>query len=185
MDKVIEAVRQLLSSAVANPSSPLYFNAASPSSTPNGIRAVYWGDPVRIPESNCPALIVHPNTTRPTRRGTRYDQKVHGFDARLVYNAKQYLGQQGTDPNKVFSLEDAIKKTEQVDIAFRTGSLTIVGIVQSNPTLPYVSVPAGFPPNASQDAQWLSTSYVFNSNRGFPTFEVVSTFEATVVGDRA
>jgi len=182
MDKVIEAVRQLLVSTVANASSPLYF--LNPTATPTGVKAVYWGDPVKIPESNFPALIVMPLRTRPLRRGTRYDQKTHEFDVRLVYNAKMYMGQAGTDPNKVFSLADAIQKTEAVDAQFRTKVLSVVGVVQSNPSLPYVNVPAGYPAVACQDAQWLDTNYVFNSARGFPTFEVVSRFEATVIGDR-
>lgn len=80
MQKAIAALKQVLENTVANSLSPLH-----------DVKIVFFGDPVLIPESNLPALIVHPLNSQYLMRGSRYDQKTHNIMVSLVYNQKQYF----------------------------------------------------------------------------------------------
>jgi hypothetical protein len=173
MNNVIEAVVQLLTAAKANGSSPL-----------NTVKSIWWGDPVMIGESDQPALVVHPVSTEYARRGTQYDQKRHTVEIRLVYNVKTFVGRSASNPYKVFSVADAIDKVELLVSQSGTSVLSVCGVIQSNPTLPYTPE-GGDPTVAAQDARVTRVNYVFNSARGFPTFEIIVTMEATVIGDRS
>lgn len=81
MKNAMEAVRQLLEKSAQVSGSPLA-----------DIRRFYFGDPIKIPQSSLPALIVHPIATGWEQRGSQYDMKTHTIEVRLVYNVKQYLG---------------------------------------------------------------------------------------------
>jgi hypothetical protein len=180
MQNIIEAVVQLLRSNIEQTSAPL-----------SNVKCVYWGDPVSIPLSNSPALIVHPLVTDYKRRGTRYDEKIHQIEIRLVYNIKQYVtaGTSTDDPFKVFSVEEAIKAIEQTDgTTMGTQEDSLCGLIQAHPALtfkPRFALDSALPQVASADAKVLNVNYVFNSARGFPTFEIIVKVQVIAIGDRA
>lgn len=63
-----------------------------------------------------------------------------------------------------------------------TAALSVCGTIQGNTSLPYSD--GGVTRNAAELAQIQSVNYSFSENRGFPTFEVVTTVSARVIGDR-
>ena len=80
MKNVILAIKELLEASVADNDSPL-----------SDIKKVFFGDPMIIPESDLPAIAIQPVSTDYVMRGSRYDQKQHTVEIRLVYNQKQYF----------------------------------------------------------------------------------------------
>ena len=181
MNRILEAIKQLLEATVANPSSPLYYDA---NDYKNGIRAVYFGDPLQIPMSSHPALVVHPIGTTYEKRGSRYDQKVHSVEIRLVDNAANYLATTPADGLKVPSVErfgDMIEKSASDQ---ETSSVSICGLIQNNPNLPYVNAESKEQETAAIDSRVRSVQYVFNSARGYPTFEAIILVEVIAQGDR-
>lgn len=182
MNKVIEAITQILEAAVANASSPLYYHA---SSSPTGVRSVYFGDPIQIPESNHPALVVHPVSTDYVKRGSRYDQKVITVEVKLVDNVKHYLATTPSDSQRVSSVERFGNMIEKVDTSQKTNVLSVCGLIQNNPKLPYTDPDTAAAATASQDAQVRRVDYVFNSARGYPTFEAIVLIDVVTQGDRS
>ena len=81
MDKVLSAIKQLLEISVNQTWSPLA-----------AIKRVYFGDPISIPLSSMPALIVRPKSTNVEPRGSRYDSKKYNIEIVLVYNQSTYYG---------------------------------------------------------------------------------------------
>ncbi len=82
MNTVILAIKQLLETAKEAAGSPLA-----------DIRRVYYGDPVTVHENILPVIFVQPIRSDYVKRGTRYDQKEHTVELRLVYNAKSFFGE--------------------------------------------------------------------------------------------
>lgn len=246
MQTVVSAIKSLLDASVVTSGSPL-----------SDIKKVFFGDPVLIPENDLPAIAVQPVSTEYEMRGSRYDQKLHTIEIRLVYNAKQYFGKSiwsgqaitagafssgsinftstahglsagdnvivsGITPeafnwtfkvasvsdsdhfavsklvdpwiyvsgwsvskatvDKVFAVEDAIQKVELTNVDHSTAALSVCGTIQSNSSLPYSD--GAMTRNAAEIAKIRSVNYSFSENRWFPTFEVVTTVEAKVIGDR-
>lgn len=79
MDKVMRAIKQLLEASVNQMWSPL-----------SDIKKVYYGDPITVALSDCPALIVRPKSTEYDPRGNQYDQKKYNIEVVLVYNQSSY-----------------------------------------------------------------------------------------------
>lgn len=79
MEKVLLAAKQLLENSIVQSWSPL-----------STIKRVYFGDPIMIPLSSLPALIVRPKSTQYTPRWSQYDQKQYNFEILLVYNQSSY-----------------------------------------------------------------------------------------------
>jgi len=167
MDKVIQAIYELMTSASGQSSQPL-----------SGINVYYW-DPVQIPEQSLPALTIQPISTDYILRGSEYDEKIHTVEIRLVYNQKDFYKTTPTLYNKVYAVQDVIEKTEKTDNSYETINYTISWVIQRNMTLPYT-----WWYNACQQAKITNISYLFNDSRGFPSYEVVTTVEATVIGNR-
>lgn len=247
MKNAITAIQQIFKNVVSNASSPLY-----------GVKKVFFGDPVNIPETDLPALAIQPISTNYNQRGSRYDQKNYSIEIRLIYNQRQYfwkemgtpkaisagsfsgwvvtftvtghgltagstIAVEGCSPNKydwtyfvknvidansfrvdktndpgtfvsgwvvkqsnpekVFSIEDAINKVEAVDDNRATAELTVCGTIEKNPSLPFVDA-NGITRNAADLSKVVSVNYSFTESRWFPTFEVVTTIEVIAVGDR-
>lgn len=84
--------------------------------------------------------------------------------------------------DKVFAIEDSINKIEQVWLNHETAWLTVCGTIQKNSWLPLTD--ANGTKKTAEIAKVESVSYSFSQDRGFPTFEVVTTVSATVIGDR-
>lgn len=246
MKNVILAIKELLEASVAESGSPL-----------SDIKKVFFGDPMIIPESDLPAIAIQPVSTDYVMRGSRYDQKQHTVEIRLVYNQKQYFWRnlatgvaisaasfsvnemnftatahwlavddsivitnvlpvwynwtylvtevadantftvaKTIDPwifatggivqkatnDKVFAIEDAISKVESVNVDHSTAELSVCGTIQGNSSLPYTD--GAVTRNAAEIAQIRSVSYTLSENRWFPSFEVVATVVALVIGDR-
>ena len=65
--------------------------------------------------------------------------------------------------DKVFAIEDAIKKVEEMNSDHSTAALSVCGTIQSNPSLPYsdgVNIL-----NAAEIAQVKNVNYSFSENR--------------------
>lgn len=171
MQKILEAIRQIIASAVATNGSPL-----------NGIKSVYFGDPISIPESSQPALIVHPVSTVIEKRGSRYDRKKHLVEVRLVDNIKNYEKTSPDDAKKVTGVENAVKRMEDT-IDMETSIYSVCGLIQTNPKLMF-KAEDDTTQYAAMDANVTRVDYTFNVSRGFPTFEVIVQVEAIAQGDR-
>jgi len=168
MHEPITAIQEILKTAVADDDSPLYW-----------IKKVYYGDPVIIPESSMPALCVVPIDDEYTRRWSRYDQKEHTIEIRLVYNQKSYFGksQSDPDPEKVFVVEDALLKIGKVS-SHSTDALTVCWLIQKNPRLTYTWW------DAAEDSRVLRVTYGLTEMRWYNTYEAIVRVIVTVLGDR-
>lgn len=170
MDIVITAIKELLESSVSQTSSPL-----------NDIKRVFYWDPITIPQSNLPALCIQPIWTEYILRGSRYDQKKHTIEIRLIYNTKSYFSENPAI-DKVEAVEDAIKKVEEWNLSHETANYTVCGTIQKNTTLPYTY--SSTIKNACELARVKSVNYTFSDARGFPTYEVITIVEADVIWNR-
>ncbi len=185
MDKVIEAFVERIRALAANPASPLYYNVASPSATPHGIRAVFFGDPDQIPLSDLPAVVIQPDETSYPAGYSRMDKKQHKVEVRIVDNLRNYSESVNQDARKVQSLYTMVQQMEGTDNNQQTLGTTIAGQIRGNIIMPYsTSLPTGAG-NAAILVEGPIIQYRFNISRGFPTFEVIGTFTVTSQGDRA
>ncbi|MEE9117844.1 MAG: hypothetical protein V3U02_04515 [Calditrichia bacterium] len=172
MNNCILAIEQIINNAIKAVDSPL-----------KGVKAVYYGDPKIIPQVNFPAITIQPKGTTYAHRGSRYDQKTHNIEIRLVYNAKSFFDKNPTKPNKVFALEDAISRVEGLVTGSKeTSDNTIAGLIRKNPSLPLTT--NGSTKNTAEFATTTDVVYVENVARSFPTFEVIVTINVVVVADR-
>ena len=179
MDKVLTAIRALVTTLVADAASPLYFHATT---AKGGIKRVYRGDPAQIPHAEFPCVVVRPVSSSWVKRMTRYDRKEHLVEVIVVMNFNTYKDTDPDDAGVVLAIQTAHDMMESTDTAQKTSAKTIVGVLEANPTLPYSSSGTKY---AAVDLVPVSVDYVFNSSRGFPTFEVIALFRVTLQGDRA
>ncbi len=171
MEKSINAIKSLLETSISQAEQPL-----------SDVKKVFFGDPMIIPESDMPALTIQPMGTRYNSRGNQYDEKTCTVDIRLVYNAKAYFGQSGIQNDKVFAVEDAIRKVEMMNADHETAQYTVCGTIQKNHNLPYED---GTTTRYACDlAQVTDVQYKLNTERGFPTYEVIVTVKIRIIGDR-
>ena len=166
MDKIILAIQQLLETAVAVTSSPI-----------ENIKRVFYGDPKTIASDDLPALAIQPIGTEYIQRGSRYDEKNHTVEVRLVYNAKDFFKTNPTEVNKVYAVQKSIQQIEESN-SQETLSNTVCGVIQKNSTLPLNGA------NTATLAKVQTVDYTFSNSRGFPTYEVIVTVNATAIGDR-
>lgn len=160
------ALQEMLKDASLNVSSPLFW-----------IKKVYFGDPVLIPASSLPALTISPKEDIFDRRGSRYDQKNHKIEIRLVYNQRDFFGAEWSDEEKVAIVADCLAKIGEVT-DHSTDALTVCWLVQNNPSLSY----SGW--YASEDCNVVSVTYWLTSERWFATYEAVVEVMVKVIGDR-
>lgn len=179
MDKVLTAIREIITALVADSASPLYYNA---STAPKGIKRVFWGDPAQIPRNEFPCVVIRPVGSTWPKRGTAYDQKNHRVEVIIVANLDTYKDTAPSDPGALTSLQTMIDMMEKTNTAQSTSSKSIVGALSARLTLPYTSSGTKY---AAIDLKPESVDYVFNVSRGFPTFEVIALFSVTSQGDRA
>lgn len=183
MNRIIEAIKQIIEAAVANSSSPLYFHATT---APQGVKIVYFGDPIQIPESCHPAICVQPADTNYEKQGSRYDTKTHLIEIRLVDNIKNYLATSpSNNAKKVMSVYTFAQMMEKSDANQKVNALSICGLMQNNQTLPYLDPEnSDAAATAARGVAVRSVNYVFNTARGYPTYEAICTVEVTSIGDR-
>ena len=75
---VILAIKQLLDTA----------RQAATTNPLKEIKAVYYGDPVVIPQSNLPCLCIIPGTAQTVPRGSRYDSRTGEVRIKVVFTVK-------------------------------------------------------------------------------------------------
>lgn len=191
MDLILLALKELYEKAISETGSPI-----------GDIKAVYNGEPSKIPESDCPALILKPIGTRyrpggPGGSGSQVDVRDVAFQAILVLPRKRFYASsydvpaaesvetapgniREGDARKVYVEAKAAEMTEDMDSAQRAGENSIVGVVQNNPTLPYSGG------TASSNALIEGVEYDTRPTapRGFSSYEVTVTGRATVRGNR-
>lgn len=100
MDKILSAIKQLLEAA----------RLVSWSKLAN-IKRVYYGDPITVPLSSLPALIVRPRTSTFILRWSRYDEKQESVEIVLVYNQSQYYNSFKGSP---VAISNAVRATSTV-----------------------------------------------------------------------
>ena len=179
MDKILDAIREIITGLTTDSDSPLYYNSTTAKA---GIKRVYRGDPAQIAHSEFPCIVVRPVSSKWVKRMTRYDRKEHLVEVIIVANMNTYKNVDPDDSAIVLAVQAANEMMEETDSAQGTGAKTIVGALSKNPTLPYTN---GGTKYAAIDLIPESINYVFNSSRGFPTYEVIALFRVTSQGDRA
>ena len=179
MDKILDAIREIITGLAADATSPLYYNATTHK---KGIKRVYRGDPAQIAHTEFPCIVVRPVSSRWVKRMTRYDRKEHLVEVIIVANMNTYKDVDPDDSAVVLAVQAANDMMEETDNAQSTDAKTIIGALSKNSTLPYTD---GGTKYAAVDLSPESVDYVFNSSRGFPTYEVIALFRVTSQGDRA
>lgn len=185
MNKVLTAIVELITALVADTLSPLYFDGVqlpSVTTTPHGVRRVYFGDPQSIAADDFPAVAVRPVGTKILSEGTRSDTKEHLVEVIIIENLRNYSETTPSDPSKVQSLVTMMEMMEKADTSQNTSGKSIVGKLLANTNLPYTESGTKY---AATRVQLMSVDYVFNTSRGFPTFEVIALFRVLSIGDRA
>lgn len=183
MNKVLTAIVELITALLSDSDSPLYY--VDLATTPHGVRSVFFGDPQQIETDSFPAVAVRPVSSRITSEGTKTDQKEHMVEVVLIDNLRNYSADSidtAIDPNKVQYLVTMMDMMESADANQQTSGHSIVGKLLANTRLPYTDSGTKY---ASVRVQLESVDYVFNTSRGFPTFEVIALFRVTSRGDRA
>ena len=186
MDKVLSAIVEIINSLVSNNESPLYFDGkpVATTDTPHGVRRVFYGDPQQIPSDDFPCISVRPVNSKIVSEGTRTDTWEHVVEVIIIENLRNYSESVPDDPSKVQSLATMMDMMEKTDDNMVKDSTSIVGamITPLNQRLPYQNSGTKY---AAVSVRHDAVDYVFNSSRGFPTFEVVATFTVTAKSDRA
>jgi hypothetical protein len=65
------------------------------------IKKVYFGDPIKIPEDDLPAIAIQPISSDYKLRGSRYDEKTHTVEIRLISNKKYFFTTSQSEPEVV------------------------------------------------------------------------------------
>ena len=165
MKKAIDALKEILQESVETVWSPL-----------ENIKAVYWGDPVNVPLSSLPCIIIRPDSTDFTRRWSRYDQKERTITVIIRFSLKEYFD--STEDFKVNIAEECISMTGDEDSDHQTAPLTVCGTIQNNPSLQYTGW------NAVTDSRVLRVEYAPSTVTWNPLYESIITIALKTVGDR-
>ncbi len=127
-----------------------------------------------------PCVTVNPSGTNYTNRGTRYDQKEHVIEIRLIYNAKDIFNKPydvATEPT-VHAIQEAVKTTEIQNSDLETTAACIIGLIRKNQQLP---------DGGSKTCEGItvnSVAYQRTEERKFPAYEVIIGLTAVQVGNR-
>lgn len=185
MNKVLTAIVELMTALKNDSQSPLYMDTGTPTNTPHGIRRVFFGDPQQIETDSFPAVVVRPVGSRVVQSGTKTDVKEHDVEIVIVDNLRNYVADSidvAIDPAKVQYLVTVMSMMESMDANQQTSGKSVVGKMLANQRLPYTDNGTKY---AAVMVQLQSVDYVFNTSRGFPSFEVIALFRVTSRGDRA
>jgi hypothetical protein len=87
--------------------------------------------------------------------------------------------------DRVMLVMDAMEKVESTldDDPMSVANNTLCGVIQKNTTLPYTN-PDGETFPVAVLSKVVTVDYTFNSDRGYPTFEVIVDIEVLTIGDR-
>jgi hypothetical protein len=92
------------------------------------VKYIYIGDPVLIPTSCLPALILNPIRTDTSKADNVRDKHVHTINVALVIDAKQYLG---ATPDKMIG-SDFLMTTMGGELSGVLDTKTILSIIRKN-----------------------------------------------------
>lgn len=162
MKDIITELQTLYKNAISIPTSPLI-----------NIKKVFFWDPVIIPQSSLPAIAIQPLTTEYVHRWSRYDEKLHTIEVRLIYNAKSYFSETPTW-EKVECVADSIDIMEKTDVNRSTENYTIAWIIENDLTIWWTC----------QNVVLQNVRYSFSAERWFPSYEVVLSLQASVIANR-
>lgn len=138
-----------------------------------GFKAVYYGDPGVIPQSNLPALFVAPIRTRLAGKGTASDEVVYTISIGAVFNQRDAYAQNPWDENSM--TRDLVQTFLASDSEGTLLTDTVVGAMRAE---------------LQADDSVLFTDrfeieYGLSDTRGYASLEGLATFEATIRKTRA
>ena len=169
MEKIIRGILEILEAA----------KTSAESTDPiKGVKSFFFGDPILIPASMLPAIVVAPVAESVSSRGTGLDQADATIKVKLVQNLKDDLGASAVDPENVKLTENAVRIFEQRDENGKIKPVSIIGALRSQPELPY---------QGSASCQWngsFSLEYGFTDSRGYVAFETNLNIIAKTISDR-
>lgn len=169
MEKIIRGILEILEAAKT---------AAEPTDPIKKVKSFFFGDPIIIPASMLPAIVVSPVSENVTARGTGVDQADSTIKIKLIQNLKDDLGASAVDPENVKLTENAVRLFEERDTNGKIKPVSIVGAIRSNPEIPYQGVAT---------CQWngaFSIEYGFTDSRGYVAFETNLNIIAKTISDR-
>lgn len=175
MDKVLTALAELYSTAKRASGSILC-----------DVKSIYEGEPTKLPESDCPALIIQPGGTgyRHDKSGSQYDVRDARVKVTLVLSRKQFYasnyGDDG-DAKKIFVEAKAAQMIEGTDDSQHADVNSVVGVVQNNQRLPY----SGGEASSMALVEQVEYDVTPPRARGFDSYEVTVESIVTLRGNRA
>lgn len=132
MDNIITAIIAILKDA----------QAAHPTELIAGIKEIYYGDPVLVPESELPVLIIDPKSSSTTTRGTEYDTTDATIAIKLVQSIKATINP--SKDGKIAMAKYAVGLfTEREDTKNAYAPYSVIGILKNNHNLAHPSVNSG------------------------------------------
>lgn len=168
MDEAILGILEILEAAKTSAGS------TAPIKKINGF---YYGDPILIPASNLPAIVVMPVSDSVTARGTAYDQSDIRIRIKLVQNLKDEMGNTAAVYNSGLT-KNAVDLFQERDENRKLKPESIVGAMRSKPGLPYNGVKS-----VDWDGQY-NITYDFTEIRGYIAFESNLNIMAKIISDR-
>lgn len=176
MKKVIYALQQIISGEVERQKSagewPLLW-----------IKRVFFGDPRQIPETNLPAIAIQPMSSEFVMRWSRYDQKNETIEIRIINNEKNFYEDRWQNASTVKMIEQSILQVETINDSWEVIWESICWLIQKNNCLKFIDENWD-EKRASELTRIVNVNYVFNKDRGFPTYEVIIQVSALIVWDR-
>lgn len=169
MKRVVQAIQEIIAASVDAEGSPL-----------SNIKNVIFGEPVDINRSSLPAICITGVRTTYSLRGSRYDEKIRLVEIKIIYSAENFFSKDSGDSfAKVDLIEKLYEQMETEDSDHSTAALSVCGLIQNNPKLPYSG---GY---ASESARIIDVNYLwFNDLRWTLVYSVVATAEVRVIGNR-
>jgi len=169
MEKVIRGIVEILTNART---------AAITGDPIKIVKGIFFWDPILIPISQLPAIVVAPVSDTITARGTQYDQADATIRVKLVQNLKDDLGSNTLAPENLKLAEYAIQLMEQRDTNGKIKTVSITGALRAQPELPY---------QWSKSVDWngsYSIEYGFTDVRWYIAFETTLTIAVKTISDR-
>lgn len=127
MKRVVQALQEIILASVNTEDSPLA-----------SIKNVIFGEPVDMNKSSLPAICITGTRTTYNLRGSRYDEKVKIVEIKIIYNTEEFFAKNaGASAAKVDLMERLYEQMETESSDHSTAALSVCGLVQNNPKLPY------------------------------------------------
>lgn len=164
MKNILTQIKALLTTAIANPLSPL-----------NKVKVVLIGDPLQIPEASTTdsCILIKPIAQSQEIRGNVLERIFSDIEIALIVDAKDYLRneQSGID-TIVGSVCDMVNKLETNN---QSDPLAIVGLIQKNPRLN----------NSCHDSNITAISYEIKERQTDGKYQIASVkIRASIIANR-